>query len=222
MAWGQLKLHGGDFRGEASFQGRAFYLFDPRKSKRESIGIAHVAQLEVASEENVQRLGGAVGWGLTGAAVLGPVGLMAGLLAGGRSKDVTFVCVFKDGRKLLATASAKDYTRILGAQMDLLPSPPVPSNPSAATLWPQRHIQDVPEWTMSAVCPHCGCDHEWSYRAPKEFTKPAKPKELLCKDCLRKHNDERAGGAAGGAVSGSAWIWVGVGITVLFCIAVLE
>lgn len=76
MAWGQLKLHGGDFRGEASFQGRAFYLFDPRKSKRESIGIAHVAQLEVASEENVQRLGGAVGWGLTGAAVLGPVGLM--------------------------------------------------------------------------------------------------------------------------------------------------
>lgn len=49
-----------------------------------------------------------------------------------------------------------------------------------------------------------------------------KPKELLCKDCLSKHKDEGAEGQPGGAVSGSAWIWAGVGIALLFCIAALE
>lgn len=189
MAWGQLKLHAGDFKGQASFNGGSFHLFDPRKSKRESIGIARVAQLEIASEENVRRLSGTVGWGITGAALLGPVGLMAGLLAGGRSKDVTFVCVFNDGRKLLATTSGKDYTKILGAQMDMLPSRP------------QRSVQDqeeagiiprVQEWSLMAVCPDCGCEHEWVYRARRELPKSGKPRERLCQNCLHKRRENQA------------------------------
>jgi hypothetical protein len=38
--------------------------------------------------------------------------LLAGLLAGGRGKDVTFVCKLKDGRKFLATAPSKTYTEL--------------------------------------------------------------------------------------------------------------
>jgi hypothetical protein len=55
------------------------------------------------------------GWGIVGAVLLGPVGLLAGLLAGGRGKDVTFVGVHKDGRKFFATTDSKTYTKISAA-----------------------------------------------------------------------------------------------------------
>lgn len=71
-----------------------------------------VEEIVEASEENVKRLGGTVGWGVVGAAVLGPVGLLAGLLAGGRGKDVTFVLKMKDERKMLATTDSKTFTKL--------------------------------------------------------------------------------------------------------------
>ncbi|QMU61164.1 MAG: hypothetical protein GKR92_05395 [Gammaproteobacteria bacterium] len=43
---------------------------------------------------------------------LGPAGLLAGLLAGGKKKQITFVCKFKDGRKFLATVPSKVYMEI--------------------------------------------------------------------------------------------------------------
>src|SRR5690606_36515607 len=82
------------------------------KFLREKIFITEVAELEVASEESVKRIGGTVGWGAVGGVLLGPVGLLAGLLAGGRGKDVTFVCKLKDGRKFMATAPSKVYTEL--------------------------------------------------------------------------------------------------------------
>lgn len=47
-----------------------------------------------------------------GAALLGPVGLLAGLLLGGKGTDVTFIAQFKDGRKMLATTDAKAFTKL--------------------------------------------------------------------------------------------------------------
>ncbi|MBA9034329.1 MULTISPECIES: hypothetical protein [Rhizobium] len=84
----------------------------PKGFFRESIRIDEVDTVEVASEESVKRLGGTLGWGAVGGLILGPVGLLAGLLAGGRGKDVTFVCKLKDGRKFLATAPSKTYTEL--------------------------------------------------------------------------------------------------------------
>ena len=78
----------------------------------ETIAKNQIATIELATEENVKRLGGTIGWGAAGAVLLGPVGLLAGLLLGGRSKDVTFVMALKDGRKLLGKAKAKTYTQI--------------------------------------------------------------------------------------------------------------
>ncbi len=66
--------------------------------------------MEIAKEENVKRLGGTLGWGAAGLIVLGPVGLLARLLAGGRRKDVTFIAQFDNGRKLLATTDNKTFT----------------------------------------------------------------------------------------------------------------
>ena len=80
---------------------------------REKISVYQIDQLEIASEENVVRIGGAAGWGIAGAVLLGPIGLLAGLIAGGKGKQVTFVCKFKDGRKFLGSAPAKLYTKMV-------------------------------------------------------------------------------------------------------------
>lgn len=117
MAFGSFKVLAGDIvkGGGHQFSSSTFMLYVPGKILRESIDISQVETLEVASEENVKKLGGTVGWGVAGAALLGPVGLLAGLLGGGRGKDVTFVCKFMDGRKLLGVAPSKVYTKMQAA-----------------------------------------------------------------------------------------------------------
>jgi len=68
-----------------------------------------ISSCEVVTEENKKRLLGTAGWGAAGAVLLGPVGLLAGLLLGGKGKDVTFVCEFKDGKRILATTDDKTF-----------------------------------------------------------------------------------------------------------------
>src|SRR5438067_365502 len=43
-----------------------------------------LAELEVASEESTKKMMGAIGWGLVGDLALGPLGLLAGVLSGGK------------------------------------------------------------------------------------------------------------------------------------------
>jgi len=81
------------------------------------LDLSEVETVDIASEESVKKIGGTIGWGAAGGLVLGPAGLLAGLLLGGKSKDVTFVARFKDGRKMLATADSKTYTKLLAATM---------------------------------------------------------------------------------------------------------
>lgn len=113
-----IKIHAGDFpagKAETTFS----VIGMPWKSgdglTGESIHFNAIESLELASEDSVKRIGGTLGWGAAGALILGPVGLLAGLLAGGRGKDVTFVCKFKDGRKMLATTDSKTYTKMQAA-----------------------------------------------------------------------------------------------------------
>jgi len=85
------------------------------KKRHEHVTTDQIGSLEVASEESVKRFGGTVGWGIAGALVLGPIGAMAGLLTGGRGKDVTFICKLKDGRKFLATVPSKTFMALQAA-----------------------------------------------------------------------------------------------------------
>lgn len=106
---GQIKIHAGDFatNRKGSFGLGCFSMPDADDIwavKMHTYTAKDVEELAAASEENVKRLGGTVGWGVTGAVLLGPVGLLAGLLAGGRKKEVTFVVKFKDGKKALCSA----------------------------------------------------------------------------------------------------------------------
>lgn len=113
----KITVHAGDFRkGSGALHFGVLVLpSDKKPIAGETVMLKDLEEVDVASEDSVKRVGGTVGWGAAGAIVLGPVGLLAGLLLGGRGKDVTFVAKFKDGRKLLATTDSKTFTQLKAA-----------------------------------------------------------------------------------------------------------
>lgn len=109
----KIKVHAGDFsKINAQYIFGSFQLNEPGKWTATSYGSEDVEEIDQANEESVKRITGTAGWGIAGAALLGPVGLLAGLLAGGRGKDVTFVVKFKDGKKMLGTTDSKTFTKM--------------------------------------------------------------------------------------------------------------
>jgi hypothetical protein len=121
MAIGLIKVHAGDFSG--GMLTKTYFTMRPILKMRvaganswEQMSLSEIAEIEVASEESVKRLGGTIGWGIVGNALLGPVGLLAGLIEGGKGKDVTFICTFNDGRKFLGTTSSSVYTQFRAAR----------------------------------------------------------------------------------------------------------
>ena len=116
-----IKILAGDYpKGTAQFSSHSITL--PWQAGDgfwggKSLKTSEIGEIDIASEESIKRIGGTVGWGAAGAVILGPVGLLAGLLLGGKSKEVTFVVRFKDGTKMLATADSKTYTKLVAASM---------------------------------------------------------------------------------------------------------
>jgi hypothetical protein len=84
----------------------------PGRVFAERISYSQISELELATEENMNRLSGALGLGLVGDLALGPIGLLAGLIRGGRGRQFTFVCILKDGRRFLATAKEPIWARL--------------------------------------------------------------------------------------------------------------
>lgn len=74
----------------------------------------NIHSIDILTEENKNKLVGKAGWGLVGLAVFGPAGALAGLLLGGKKKEVSFVCELKDGKKFIGTADPQTYKRLLG------------------------------------------------------------------------------------------------------------
>ena len=116
-----IKIHAGDFnkgKGTISFMlgncsiTPAYGDGDKWAPTSHPITAGNIEEISLATEDNVKRIGGTVGWGIAGAALLGPLGLLAGLLLGGKGKDVTFILKLKDGRKRLATTDSKPYTKL--------------------------------------------------------------------------------------------------------------
>jgi len=71
-----------------------------------------VERVEIVTEENKKNILSAAGWGLAGSVLAGPLGLVPGLIFGGRTKEINFVCFLKDGRKFLAVGDIKAYQKI--------------------------------------------------------------------------------------------------------------
>lgn len=71
-----------------------------------------VRHIEVIDQHTSPSVMAAAGWGVAGAALLGPAGLVAGALLGGRKEKMVFSCTLKDGRKFLAVTNKKTWTKI--------------------------------------------------------------------------------------------------------------
>ena len=114
-----ITVHAGDFgKGKASLNfGAIVFAWQAGDgwSGGKTLMLNQLETVEIASEESVKRVAGTVGWGAVGSVLLGPVGLLAGLLAGGRKTEVTFVARTKDGKKFLASADSAAYKKIAAA-----------------------------------------------------------------------------------------------------------
>ena len=75
-----------------------------------------VVTVEQQTEESIRKLSGAAGWGIAGALLAGPVGLLLGALWGGRKKErVCFSATLTDGKMFLAVAESKIYQQFVAA-----------------------------------------------------------------------------------------------------------
>ena len=115
-----LKVHAGDFqKHSATYNYGQFSFLSPLGVwSKVRYSVADIEDLDKASEESVKRLGGTIGWGVAGGVLLGGVGLLAGLLAGGKGTDVHFVVKFNDGKKALCSLDSKSFTDLSGRLMD--------------------------------------------------------------------------------------------------------
>jgi hypothetical protein len=112
----RLMVLAGDFpKGEGRISADSLVLPNAGGSPGEQVPMTSLQSVEVANEETARDMVGTLGWGAAGALLLGPVGLLAGLFLGGRTKEVTFVARFRDGRKLLGTTDSGSYTKLLAA-----------------------------------------------------------------------------------------------------------
>jgi len=110
-----IHVHAGDFgvNQDAVVVANAIVFRKPGfLSPKEKVPLSLLDEVAIASAESVKRLGGTLGWGAAGALLLGPLGMLAGVLVGGRSQTVTFVAHFRDGRRLLGTTDAKTFTQL--------------------------------------------------------------------------------------------------------------
>lgn len=113
----KVTVHAGDFlKGDGQFSfGSLILKTTAHAFLGETISVTELECVEIASEDSVKKMGGTIGWGAAGALILGPVGLLAGLLLGGKKKEVTFIATFKDGRKLMATTDSSTYLKMQAA-----------------------------------------------------------------------------------------------------------
>jgi len=77
----------------------------------------HVKNVNIMTEEKIKKISGTAGWGLAGAALLGPLGAIGGMLLGGNKTETTFLCETHEGDKFLGVTDIKIYQQIVAASM---------------------------------------------------------------------------------------------------------
>ncbi|MBQ9376439.1 MAG: hypothetical protein IJU05_01360 [Schwartzia sp.] len=84
----------------------------------------HLVAAERLTEENKHSLLGKAGWGTLGALVLGPVGLLAGLVLGGNSKEICCACKLDTGEAFLVTCTVDEYKKLWTMAKPRMENPP--------------------------------------------------------------------------------------------------
>ena len=83
----------------------------------ERISAERIQTISIESENDSKDWFDACGLAAVGSLVLGPIGLLAGLLMGGRKKKICFVATFNDDRKILGTTDSEIYKKIRSAMI---------------------------------------------------------------------------------------------------------
>lgn len=78
-----------------------------------------ITRLEIATEDSIKSMTGTLGWGAAGGLILGPIGLLAGLLLGGKKKEIAFICQLSDGRKFMAITEPRYFQQLQALTLHL-------------------------------------------------------------------------------------------------------
>lgn len=71
-----------------------------------------IIKCEQITEENKNKVFAKAGWATLGAIALGPFGLLAGLLMGGKTKNIVVAIKLLDGREFLAECDLATYKKL--------------------------------------------------------------------------------------------------------------
>lgn len=113
-----IKIHGGDFEGHGTLIGDTLRLRAAGTSPNdpfEQLTLTDLKSVELVTEESAGSILSALGLGLLGRVIVGPLGLAAGLLIGSAGRRATFAATFNDGRKVLATTSNSAFVKLKAA-----------------------------------------------------------------------------------------------------------
>jgi hypothetical protein len=117
-----MKVLAGDWKAESpiaikkSLLGKPVALLMPKGVfSFETVALRDVATLEIVTEDNQASIAGKLGWGAAGLVVLGPLGLLAGVLGGGNKRDRVMALSTRDGRKALIKGQAKEAEMLIAA-----------------------------------------------------------------------------------------------------------
>ena len=88
----------------------------------------HLVAVEHITEENKYSILGKAGWGTLGAIALGPVGLLAGLVLGGNSKELCCACKLDTGEEFLVSCETEECQKLKSlAQKNAGKTPKLPA-----------------------------------------------------------------------------------------------
>jgi hypothetical protein len=76
-----------------------------------------VASVQILSEEQKKSFLKATATGLAGAAIAGPIGAVAGIVAGGNRKEILFSCELHDGGQFIAKGDKRIFELLLAESM---------------------------------------------------------------------------------------------------------
>jgi len=105
----KITVLAGDFQqGDANYQSGSISLKTLRNHQTR-IPVSSFESLETACKESVKKSKEAIGFGIAGAMLFGPVGAVAGYWLAGKETEITFMATLKGGRKLLAVTDDATY-----------------------------------------------------------------------------------------------------------------